>query len=41
VTAGPNNTCAEGFYDGRNCYIVSAPSGTTAFKWGNAFYYAE
>ncbi|HZI14870.1 MAG TPA: hypothetical protein VE153_31160 [Myxococcus sp.] len=41
VTAGPNNTCAEGFYDGRNCYIMSAPSGTTAFKWGNAFYYAE
>ncbi|QSQ25557.1 hypothetical protein JY651_11755 [Pyxidicoccus parkwayensis] len=41
VTAGWNHSCIEGVYDGANCYIMSAPSGTTPFKWGNAFYYAE
>lgn len=28
-----------GSYDGANCYIGTPPPGTTAFIWGNSFYY--
>lgn len=32
-------SCKIGSYDGKNCHVGSAPSGTHAFIWGNAFYY--
>ncbi|MDY0342632.1 MAG: hypothetical protein RBR28_03610 [Lentimicrobium sp.] len=35
--------CTIGSYDSRNCYIGTAPTGTTAFVWPNengAFYYS-
>jgi hypothetical protein len=41
ITAIP--TCSDGKYDGANCLVGSAPSGTTAFVWPNSsgsFYYA-
>jgi len=37
------HTCSLGSYDTRNCYIGTAPSGTTAFMWPDAqgnFYYS-
>jgi len=36
----PLPTCNDGDYDGANCYMGSAPSGTSAFLYGGSFYYA-
>lgn len=40
-----NCTCADpcpqgGWYDGANCYMGSAPSGTNAFIWNNNYYHS-
>ena len=37
----PLFTCQDGAYDGANCYIMKPPTGTIAFLYNNAFYYAE
>jgi hypothetical protein len=40
VIAPPATNCPYmGSYDGANCYIGSAPSGTSAFIYANNFYY--
>jgi hypothetical protein len=35
----PYHFKSMGAYDGANCHVGTPPAGTTAFIWGNAFYY--
>lgn len=40
MDCGCSDPCPSGgWYDGENCYMGSAPSGTQAFIWGGNYYY--